>query len=303
MGNLNICFAYKRTIQNILKLGVNSSPSVVYFVAGSLPGAAILELKQLSLFGMVCRLLTNPINFHAKQILLSASASHSWFGKVRDLLLKYQLPHPLDLLHSPPTKECYKKLIKSKVIDFWETKLRAEAPSTLSLPYFHPEYLSLGSPHKILTSAGAKSYEVSKARIQLLFMTSQYPSAKFSRHWSPENPLGICSNGSCKEYEVIETSEHILLYCPAYNSARQNAIKLCLQIKNQHVHQLVTNFFLTGPHKLLQFLLDCSVIPEVISMAQQHGNAIYNDLFYLGRTWCFGIHRMRMKRLCKWNFR
>ena len=134
-------------------------------------------------------------------------------------------------------------------------------------------------------------------------MTSQYPSAKFSRHWSPENPLGICSNGSCKEYEVIETSEHILLYCPAYNSARQNAIKLCLQIKNQHVHQLVTNFFITGPHKLLQFLLDCSVIPEVISMAQQHGNAIYNDLFYLGRTWCFGIHRMRMKRLCKWNFR
>ena len=49
MGNLNICFAYKRTIQNILKLGVNSSPSVVYFVAGSLPGTAILELKQLTL--------------------------------------------------------------------------------------------------------------------------------------------------------------------------------------------------------------------------------------------------------------
>ena len=79
MGNLNICFAYKRTIQNILKLGVNSSPSVVYFVAGSLPGTAILELKQLTLFGMVCRLPTNPINIHAKQILLSAAASHSWY--------------------------------------------------------------------------------------------------------------------------------------------------------------------------------------------------------------------------------
>ena len=109
----------------------------------------------------------------------------------------------------------------------------------------------------------------------------------------------------CGGHECLfgSISEHILFYCPAYNTARQNAIKLGLQVKNQHVHKLVTHFLLTGPHKLLQFLLDCSTIPEVISMAQQHGNNIFNDLLYLGRTWCFAIHRMRMKRLCKWNFR
>ena len=248
---------------------------------------------------MVSRL---PSDMYARQVLLSSSSSTSWFVRVRNLLLQYQLPHPLYLLHNPPTKEAFKKLVKAKVIDFWETKLRS-ATSLLSMPYFHPQYLSLKSPHKLWSTAGPKSYEVSKARIQPLFLSAQYPSAKFSRHWSQDNPLGICSFSVCKEKNVVESSEHILLSCPAYSTTRQNAISMCLRIRDQVSHLLVTNFLLCGPPKIMQFLLDCSVMPEVIYWAQHQGDYIYNDLFYLGRTWCYAIHRERMKRLCKWNFK
>ena len=61
----------KRTLQNILKLPAGSHPSpFVYFTAGSLPGTAILHLKQITLFGVICRLPTcEPLNEHAVQVL------------------------------------------------------------------------------------------------------------------------------------------------------------------------------------------------------------------------------------------
>ena len=96
---------FKKTLQNILKLSVSSPACLVYFVAGSLPGTAILHLRQLSLFGMICRLKDDPLHHHAVQVLTTMpSTAQSWFVQVRNLLLLYSLPHPLHLLQSPPTK-------------------------------------------------------------------------------------------------------------------------------------------------------------------------------------------------------
>ena len=64
---------------------------------------------------------------------------------------------PLSLLETPLKKETYKKLVKSRVINFWEKHLIGEASVLREsgfMPYFHPEYLSLLKPHRILTSAG-----------------------------------------------------------------------------------------------------------------------------------------------------
>ena len=292
---------HKRTLQNIIKLSTNSPSSLVHFVAGSLPGSAILHLRQLSLFGMVCRLPTDPLHHHAVHVLLTSSSPTSWFSQVRGLLQQYKLPHPLLLLHNPPAKEAFKNLVKSKVLDYWETKLRSEAEFLPSLSYFHPQFMSLSTPHRIWSTAGSNSYEVSKAKVQLMFLASQYPCAKLTRHWSTENPQGICSFQQCQDYGSIESPEHILLHCPAYSQTRQRIISLCLNMREQVSQQLVTLLLLSNSsQKIMQFLLDCSAIPEVIHAAQIHGEQIYRDLFYLSRTWCFALHRERMKRLCKW---
>ena len=81
-----------------------------------------------------------------------------------------------------------------------------------SLYYFHPEFLSLSTPHKLLSTAGFKSYEVVKARVQLQFLSGQYPSAKFARHWSLNNPRGYCTFPNCWNTETLESPEHILLF-------------------------------------------------------------------------------------------
>jgi hypothetical protein len=143
---------------------------------------------------MICHLPGDPLHHKAQHVLLtSSSVGNSWFIQVRNLFLQYSLPHPLLFLSNPPQKEVFKKLVKSKVTDYWENKLRMEASFLPSLEYFHPEFMSLSTPHKLLTSAGSKSYEVAKARIQLLFLANQYPSSKNTRHWSTQNPLFLPS--------------------------------------------------------------------------------------------------------------
>ena len=295
---------YKRTLQNILRLSVSSPACLVYFVAGSLPGTATIHLRQLTLFGLVCRLKGDPLHQHAVQILLTSSpTTQSWFIQVRNLLLQYHLPHPLQLLHDPPSKDIFKKLVRSRVLDFWETKLRSEAALLPSLRYFHPNFLSLVTPHRLLKSAGSNMYEVSKAKIQLLFLSRQYPCGERTRHWTLDNREGYCSYPACTQMEVVESPEHILLSCQAYHSARLQLITAALRTRNPQTHALFLSHLFSSRVKMMQFLLDPSGIPEVISCVQTNGDDIFNDILYIGRTWCYSLHRERSKRLGKWNFK
>ena len=131
---------FKNTLQNLQKLHQNTPRCVVYFMAGSLPAEAILHLRQLGLFSMITRLQTDPLNVHARYTLTTAPPSaKSWFQQIRELCLRYHLPHPLQLLDFPPTKEGFKNLVKLKVLDFWQEKLRSEVKTLKSLQYFKPD--------------------------------------------------------------------------------------------------------------------------------------------------------------------
>ena len=141
--------------------------------------------------------------------------------------------------------------------------------------------MSLTSPHKLWTTAGKKSYEVAKDKIQLLFLSTQYPCAQHSRHWIPENPQCVCSYPVCQEIMHVESPEHVLLHCPAYTDARAKMIVMCLMQKDPESHHLNTSFLLSNSaQKLMQFLLDCSAIPEVLRAEQLYGEHFNNDLFY-----------------------
>ena len=173
-----------------------------------------------------------------------------------------------------------------------------------SLKFFHPEFHSLVSPHRLLSSAGSKPYEVAKARIQLLFLGSQYPSGNRTKHWSYDNPAGLCTFPSCLDQCLVESNEHILIHCPAYKTARENMFTLSIKVNCPVSRSLILGILLSASEQLMmQFLLDCSSIPEVIHAATNYSEAVYNNIFYISRTWCFTIHKERMKRLCKWNFR
>ena len=101
----------KETTENLLKLHSKSPEPVVFFLAGRLPGEALLHLKQLTLFGMICRLPGNILHNIAMSLLTTASQNdRNWFANIRDISFRYNLPHPLLLLKNPPSKESYKAL-------------------------------------------------------------------------------------------------------------------------------------------------------------------------------------------------
>ena len=141
---------------------------------------------------------------HAENILTSAkSSSKSWFLLVRDICMMYALPHPLVILKQKPSKESFKKLVKAKVVSYWENRLRGESNLLPSLKYFHPEFMNLTKPHPIWFTAGSNPYEISKAIQQARFLSGRYRSADLTRHWSPHNREGYCALPSCfKQSEI-----------------------------------------------------------------------------------------------------
>ena len=119
---------YINTLRSLLRLSEKTPRSVIFFLAGSLPASALIHMRQLSLFAMICRLQGNILYNHALNFFTSKTKSpKSWFNQVRSCCLQYGLPHPLDLLEISPYRVQFKRMVKKKVIDYWEVVLREES--------------------------------------------------------------------------------------------------------------------------------------------------------------------------------
>ena len=203
----------KVTLCNLQKLLPKTPSCVIYFLGGQLPGTAHLHLRQLTLFGMVCLLQESVLHQIAKyQLSTSRFTNGSWIMRVRDLCILYGLPSPLAMLQDPIPKPKFKALVKSRVVDYWEVKLRSDALSLSSLKFFHPHYMSLLKPHPLWTTCGANPFEVNKAIVQARMLSGRYPTDKLVRHWS-RNKSGVCLLPGCSG-SALGSLEHILLQCP-----------------------------------------------------------------------------------------
>ena len=165
----------KKTTQNLQKLMPNTTACVVAFLGGTLPGIAVLHLKQLGIFGMVTRMKGSLLWKHGLHILSTARPqANSWFQQIRGLCSLYQLPHPISLLQEFRPKTSFNRLIKAKVIDYWELNLRKKASELKSLQYFKPEFMSLTNPHPIWTSCNSNPWQVHKAVTACRMLSGRY---------------------------------------------------------------------------------------------------------------------------------
>ena len=178
--------------------------------------------------------------------------------------------------------------------------MRGEASLLSSLMNFRPEFMSLDKPHQIWRTAGSNPYEVSKAIQQARFLSGRYRTESLASHWTT-NSGGFCLSATCDK--EVETVEHILLSCPAYSECKRRLYSLWLSSKNKTVRQIILQAIQSERGYLLQFILDYTVLPSVSKADQtSDGDSLLNELFYFTRTWCFLIHRERMKMLGRWNF-
>ena len=108
------------------------------------------------------------------------------------------------------------------------------------------------------------------------------------------NKSGCCPVSDCTEQESLE---HLLVVCPYYDQYRTRLRSLWTNTKNQYLKSLVSEVLLSTTNELVQFILDPSVHPVIISHVQAYGKELLNLVFHLTRTWCFTIHRERVKLL------
>ena len=183
---------------------------------------------------------------------------------------------------------------------YWETKLRSDASQLQSLSYFKSEFMSLHSPHPLWTSCGSNSYEICKAIIQARMLSGRYRTDQLIRHFSSENN-GSCS--LCKNGDITGSIEHLLVHCPVLTDVRMSITENLETNKNMSVTtKTLINFYLQDTEfNKIQLLLDPSVLPQVILKNQTEGPHIYKEIFTFSRSWCYSIHKRRMKLLGRWK--
>ena len=295
----------KNTLVNLQKLSPRTPPCVTYFLGGHMPATALLHIRQLTLFGMVCNQKNSVLyKIFEYQMHTARLSNGSWVMRIRELCIQYSLPSPMSLLLEPLPKTHYKSLVKSSVLSYWLAKLRAKAASLDSLRYFRPEYMSLVKPHPIWSSCNSNPYEVNKAIIQARMLSGRYPTDKLCRHWT-YNRTGLCILQGCNG-ESLGSLEHLLLSCPALQPSRHTSIDFLLSVAQEYpiVNTLIMDILCTTDTSLvMQFLLDFSTLPRVISLVQTHGTCVLSILFRATRNWCYSLHRKRMIILGLYQYR
>ena len=179
----------------------------------------------------------------------------------------------------------------------WQTKFRQEASRLPSLLYFKPQFMSLSAPHPLWSTCGSNSYEICKAIIQAKMLSGRYRTDQFVRHFTD-------NDGSCAtcESNVPGDIVHFLLTCPAFKNTRDRLLQN-LETNSDisdKVKTLIKNALQTT-HTASQLLLDPSVLPSAISLKQTKEPLILPHLLKFSRSWCFSVHKTRMKLLGRWQ--
>ena len=100
-------------------------------------------------------------------------------------------------------------------------------------------------------------------------LSGRYVTDQLSSHWT-KNKSGVClTPGSSGQH--IGSLEHLLLFCPALSEARTGIIKLCVAVSSESddLRKMIHTMLSGQPVvKMMQFILDCSSMPEVIKLTQ-----------------------------------
>ena len=258
----------------------------------------MLHLRQLSLFSTNSRLPDNILNRIARHALTTfKDSSKSWFIEVRKLCQQYDLPDPLILLDCPQSKETSKSLFKKHILEYWQSKLRSDASPLSSLKYFKPEFMSLQKTHPIWSTCGSNSYEVCKAIIQARMLSGRYRTDQFLRHFTEND--GSCTLCNTNDFGSIE---HLLILCPALTDTRNGLLKKLNE--SPTLTQTTKTIIVQSFHSVdssTQMMLDPSTTPEVISATQLEGPSILEEVFRFSRSWCYSLHKTRLKLLGRWK--
>ena len=122
-------------------------------------------------------------------------------------------------------------------------------------------------------------------------ISGRYRTEKLRSHFSEQND---CSSNK------PETISHILLECENLESTQMGVIHSWLKTEQAAILNIALESL--REDLIVQFLLDCSVIPSIIVLTQSiDRDTVQSALFKLTRTYCYSLHKERHKLLGLWE--
>ena len=159
--------------------------------------------------------------------------------------------------------------------------------------------MSLLKPHLLWTTCCGNSYELNKASIQAKYLSGRFRTEKLLAKFSSSNSEFCQLHPST---ETVGDLYHHLIFCEALQDRRQALFEYWKKIssENRTAYNILTEAICLPPDIFLQFILDCSALPHVISAADAHGSTLYYILFKATRTYCYSMYRTRKNLLGQW---
>ena len=131
-------------------------------------------------------------------------------------------------LTNSPSKFAYNARVKTKLMDYWEQKLRMEASTLDSILFFKPAYMSLRRPHPLWLQP-ISSIQCLYGCKDAFWQVSYWYAAETRTN----NNSGRCLLSACKELFVPGSLEHILLFCPSIQPKRLDLLNLEVDFQNK----------------------------------------------------------------------
>ena len=118
-----------------------------------------------------------------------------------------------------------------------------------------------------------------------------------------KNKEAVCLLPPCSGQKTQEDLVHILAHCGYLDDTRAGLLRFTTKFSQDlEPLNIILNEFANPRHPLFtQFMVDCSCLPQVILAVQLHGEIILHHLFRITRTWCYSLHRERLKQLGRWH--
>jgi hypothetical protein len=270
----------RSNLKRIQHLPPGTPNAAVLLLVGTLPIEAVIDQKVLSLYTNMCRLEDSRERcILQRQLAVKDMSSCSFTTRVKVVLHKYGLPSAFSVLHDPPNKPRWKRLVKQAITSYWNVELRKEASHKTSLLNFSYSACNIGTIHPAWDTAYYSAIDIQRACVKVKMLTHQYLTAeKSAKYKGTSSACPVCLSET-------ETLAHLILYCPITAAERRRGISQLQDEVNPSVWRIIQD----DPDKLLQLILDCRH-PLV--------NAYISDRTALrveciSRHMCFGLHRLR----------
>ena len=151
------------------------------------------------------------------------------------------------------------------------------------------------APVHPMWSTAVSSYHVNKCVVVARMLSGRFRCGSLLRHFSP-HISGLCE--LCGE--ELEDLPHILLpRCPQLRDRSDVLLRFARETLSSsplacQLFQRITES--KDDNKFVQFVLDPSAVPEIITAAQTDPD-ILPLLFSVTTTWCYSLNRTRTKLL------